>query len=300
MTVPPINKLQGYMPASGPKLGSAIELALSQLNELAVRRDFDLTGKGWPPHAKVWLQLLTQSKQKMGRGVAPCLLKGDIAWPTGIALTGREWGRFQRWYERWIEPDLREIAVASKVKVLCAIRIADRKGGRPEQSEAIYFLAYADEQRVPQAGPSTVVTNINMGEGTASASSNESGSCSPTALTATAESDGIAGGTPPLSGLETPLFPTGPESLENGREVNNIPGQSRSAVDAHCAATAWSERASARWRFGVSMVLLGVFLLAFCNLLPQDAHRPMFVSFSLALFTLGLWDMDRGNKGVPR
>lgn len=128
------------MPASGPKLLPAIEQARHQLEELARRRCFD--PKAWGPHPSLWRELLNQSRRNLVGNVAPNLLKGEVAAPIGIKLTGRQWDGFQKWFSRWVLADLCSLAVETKIPALCAIRFSERKGGHPDQSEAIYYLAY--------------------------------------------------------------------------------------------------------------------------------------------------------------
>lgn len=214
------------LPASGPKLESAIVQAIMQLEKLAARRDFD--HEGWPEHAKVWRELLSQSKDRSNREVAPNILKGDLAALPRARLNSRSWQGFEKWFDRYVAPELAILASDSGIPALKAVRHSNQKGGRPEHSESIYFLAYMDQPA-----------------------------------------------------MTTPRF----QSREIAASVEQD--------DLGC----WVQR---RWRFGVSMGLLGLFLLGLCTYLPADGNRPLFVVFSVILAVVGLWDMDGANKGFPR
>ena len=109
----------GPLPAAGPKLIQAIDQALAHLNSLAAR---NYEREGWPDHAKLWRELLNQSKEGSKRGIAPNILKGDLAIPLGLKVDGRRWKLFEKWYERHIEPSLTQLAERSKIPALKANR----------------------------------------------------------------------------------------------------------------------------------------------------------------------------------
>jgi len=52
----------------------------------------------------------------------------------------------------------------------------------------------------------------------------------------------------------------------------------------------------AQWRFGIALLLLGIFFLGFCFFLPNDARRWMFVAMACLVVLVGVWFADRANK----
>lgn len=150
----------GQLPAFGPKFGPAIAQAALQLEKLAVRRDFN--HEGWPENAKLWRELLVQSRDRSSRDMAPYVLKGDLAAPTAVKLSGRRWQAFLRWFERIIAPELRMLSLESGIPALKAVRQSNPKGGRPEQSEAVYFLAFVDPQATLTSLPGAKIKAANL------------------------------------------------------------------------------------------------------------------------------------------
>lgn len=150
---------EGALPASGPKLMAAIEQATSHLNTLASRNGFDKDG--WPNHARLWRVLLAQSKELGTSGVAPNILKGDLASPLGIKLDERRWKSFEKWYERHIGANLRHLAERSKIPALKAVRKSNRKGGYPEASEAIFFLAFCEAEKTAPITVTGQIASVN-------------------------------------------------------------------------------------------------------------------------------------------
>ena len=167
---------------------------------------------------------------------------------------------------------------------------ADRTGGRPEQSEAVFFLAYLDEDATPRILQSAKIESIlSASVHGADDRSVKHANAIPTLGVVPDQTDSVAF----AATLDSP------EHASAG-EDQNIDPNSLPKTEAQALAYHRSERAKIRWRFGLSMVLLGVFLLIFCIFLPPDSRRVMFVIFSFVLLGLGLWDMDYGNKGIPR
>lgn len=78
------------LPAVGPRLVSAIAQAARQLEASAVLRS-DRTAR----YGKLWREILQQSVKGSEGGVAPNLLKGDVASSAGITLSGRDWDLFE-------------------------------------------------------------------------------------------------------------------------------------------------------------------------------------------------------------
>lgn len=269
------------MPAAGPKLRESIDQALVQLSNLAVHRDYGRTRDSWPAPAKIWGELLEQTKRRMIGDIAPNLLKGDISCPIGINVTGRQWKSFERWYDRHVRPELIKSAGESGIRAIRAVRVSDRKGGRPESSEAVYFLAYIADDRcldadTVESSAKSPAANVNEKLRTECFADDASRSIA----VAGSERNSAAS---PVSGV--PDESVGATLLRND---NSNSGSSPKFS------------ATIRWRFGLSMVLLGIFTLALCGFLPSDSRRLLFVGCSTILLVVGLWDMDRGNKGVPR
>ena len=75
------------LPASGSKLIAALDQALNQIegSEEASRR-------ANPIHLSLWKEILLQSKKLSTKGVAPNLLKGDVA--SSIAPSRRHSAKF--------------------------------------------------------------------------------------------------------------------------------------------------------------------------------------------------------------
>lgn len=132
------------IPASGPRLTEALTQAQEHLDVLARKNNYD--HDGWPDHARLWRSLLEQSKSRMGPDrLAPHILKGDLASPVGVRLSGRYWTFFIKWFERVVVPGLNEQSLQSGIPVLVPVRVSNRNGGYPESSESIYFLAFASK-----------------------------------------------------------------------------------------------------------------------------------------------------------
>lgn len=235
------SKSEASLPASGPKLDQSIDQAIKQLKTLATRRDF--SPNSWPDHAKLWRELLNQSKSRsLNREVSPNLLKGDLASPTGIKLDGRHWQAFRKWFATNVAPELLLLSADSGVPALQAIRRSNSKGGFPEKSESVFYLAFYEGEK-----------NTN--------------------------DDEVSSQTDETSDLWQKFKRYFPK---------------RSCISDNLTAI------EQRWRFGLSMALLGIFLLFFCIFLPADNRRGIFISFSVILFIFGLWDMDASNKGDSR
>lgn len=260
------------LPATGPKLSPAIAQAISQLQDLAARRDFH--HEGWPEHAKLWRELLNQSKDRSSRDVAPNVLKGDLAAPIGIKLDGRHWRGFQTWFERYVAPELLRLSMDSGVPALQAVRRSNRKGGFPGQSESVFFLAFLDHEASVGSLPEP----------------------QPHAAEPTLEDQAAEGG----------QFASGSSDRQRDVPQHQSSGFWRKMISRFVRRNVFSESGTIeaalqrRWRFGVSVVLVGTFLLSFCTYLPPDPRQGMFVAYSVILFILGLWDMDRANKGIAR
>jgi len=56
----------------------------------------------------------------------------------------------------------------------------------------------------------------------------------------------------------------------------------------------------AQWRFGASLLFVGVFDLLFCIFLPSDGRRGWFVAAGCLVFFVGVWFVDRANKKLRR
>lgn len=136
-------------PATGDLLEPAIDQALAQLAGLAIRRNF--RDGEWPSHAKLWRELLQQSRMRAQQGTTPRIPKGDLAAPIGIRLDGRHWTFFENWHERYVAEELRMRASDSGIPALRAVRHANRAGGHPDKTEAMIFLAFDVEN--PADGP---------------------------------------------------------------------------------------------------------------------------------------------------
>jgi len=225
----------GPLPAAGPKLIQAIDQALEHINSLAAR---DYEREGWPDHAKLWRELLNQSKAGSKRGIAPNILKGDLATPLGIKVTGRSWQLFLNWFDRHIEPSLTQLAERSKIPALKAIRNSNPKGGYPDTSEAIFFLVYGDAEKIAPTTDTRKIASVEYRD------------------------------------MLTRLF-------------SQIGFSRKSSIF-----TSVEER----WRYGLSVLLLGIFLLLLTFFFPANANRWLFIVASVAFFVIGICDVDGARR----
>lgn len=261
------------LPAAGEMLEPAIAQALAHLDQFAKKQGF--WGGDWPDHPRLLRELLIQSRDQATQGVSPQIAKGDLAAPARIKLDTHYWARFETWFNRRIQTDLREHARISGIPALRAIRQTSPKGGHPSRSEARIFLSFDSED----------LSNVDLGFIKDTQSTDESASQSniPQARTDDVQSSANDLAQVPCRNLlfQTRIWRLLTNPLKESAEINNPAGIKK------------------RWQFGLSMVLLGGFLLMFCNFLPQDS-RTMFISYSVIVFIVGLWDMNRANQGFSR
>ena len=252
------------LPASGSKLIAALDQALNQIegSEEASRR-------ANPIHLSLWKEILLQSKKLSTKGVAPNLLKGDVASSIAVRLTGRQWSSFEKWFNQTIAPELQLLAAKSKVPAIRPVRIADRKGGYPDQSEAILYIAYVEK----------------IGAIADSSAAIESPSQQIDAKKSLAVSEELT-----------------VCNSDDAQKTADIAAAQRHKPlsDNHTPHSKNDEKANSRWRFGLSMLLMGTFLAVVAEKMIPESHRSMFIGFSVVLAILGLWDMDRANKGISR
>lgn len=52
----------------------------------------------------------------------------------------------------------------------------------------------------------------------------------------------------------------------------------------------------AAWRFGASLILVGIFFLGFCFFLPSDDRRWMLIGMACLVVLVGVRFVDRANK----
>ena len=229
----------GPLPAAGPKLIQAIDQALEHINSLAAR---DYEREGWPDHAKLWRELLNQSKAGSKRGIAPNILKGDLATPLGIKVTGRSWQLFLNWFDRHIEPSLTQLAERSKIPALKAIRISNPKGGFPDTSEAIFFLFFWEAEKIAPTTDTSQIASVEYRE-------------------------------------------------KLKRFFSQIGFSRKSSI---------FSSVEERWRYGLSILLLSIFLLLLTLFFPADANPGLFIMASVAFFLIGILDVDGARKGKIR
>lgn len=132
--------MSGQSPAHGSELLSAIDQAIQVLTD-----QMENEGNSYGVDAeneKIWQELLKRSRAKIVNQTAPCIRKGDLAAPLAIRLDGRRWERFQRWFVRAVENELLTASEASGIPILYGARLANRRGGYAEASEAIYFVSF--------------------------------------------------------------------------------------------------------------------------------------------------------------
>lgn len=260
-------------PAAGEMLEPALGQALAQLDQFAKKQGF--FGGEWPDHPRLLRELLIQSQHQAKQGISPQIPKGDLAAPARIKLDTHYWKRFETWFNRRIQTSLREQARISGIPAVRAIRQTSPKGGHPSRSEARIFLSF-DTGNFSNADSGFIKETQVTDEGAFQSSD-------PLARTEELQvSENDPAEAPrcyaPFQGKVRWLMA---KLVKENIEIN-VPTATKK-----------------RWQFGLSMVLLGGFLLVFSNFLPQES-RSMFISFSIILFIAGLWDMDRANQGFSR
>jgi hypothetical protein len=128
---------QHQVPASGPKLLPAVQQArqhLETLRPILEPKDVGL---------KVWSRLLELTEKVTTDGTAVVLRRDDLDAALGIELTRRVWvQKVLRWYDLKVRASLAAVATGSGIPALEPGRISDRSGGRPEVSQAQYFVAF--------------------------------------------------------------------------------------------------------------------------------------------------------------
>jgi hypothetical protein len=161
-------------------------------------------------------------------------------------VLAREWNKFEGWFAKHIAPELQLLSINTGIPAMKAVRIAEKTGGYPDESEALIYLSFDKSINVKRRNArSTTDITDNQDE---------------------------------------------PASRSDGFNASDASQEDRNQLQAH-----YANAGIRRWRFGESLALLGMFLLIFCEHLP-DTHRAMFVGFAIVLFSLGIWCMDRGNN----
>ncbi len=103
-----------------------------------------------PLSARIWRELLIQSmakvrpevadkRRRQPAPVAPAFRVIDIGGPAGVRIDGRQWEKFERWFARHIEAELRARCLEAEVPMLYAARLSDR-GGYHEEHMSVVFL----------------------------------------------------------------------------------------------------------------------------------------------------------------
>lgn len=278
------------LPASGPKLLAALDQALSHLENRAGA--FKISH---PEHLTLWKEILLQSKEHSSNFVAPNLLKGDIAARIAIRLTGRQWASFEKWFEQKIAPELRSLATQSRIPAIRPVRLSDRKGGYPEQSEAILYVAYFEKSYLPDVGAKIDDHPLAKNAPKTSAAPEEFTNCQEVNLQlTTAITSGSSEKPSDLGHRPSEMHQAELEEAENS-DIHEL-----SPSNNHMPHPKNEAKINSRWRFGLSMLLMGTFLAVVAEKMIPESHRSMFIGFSVVLAIMGLWDMDRANKGFSR
>lgn len=55
-------------------------------------------------------------------------------------------------------------------------------------------------------------------------------------------------------------------------------------------------RGKHRWRFGLTLMLLSVWVMAMVGALPDDSRRWLFFGFSVTMAAVAAWILDRASK----
>ena len=102
--------------------------------------------------ALLWKALLELSKPQIEKGVAPSIRKNDFSLTLkGVAIDGRLWDRFQRFYDDHLREPLYKAASESGVPALSAQRITNGgRGGNPDATEAVFQLINLNDLLEPQ------------------------------------------------------------------------------------------------------------------------------------------------------
>lgn len=86
--------------------------------------------------------LLAETLARMSSETVPVLSRSDVGIPARAKITGRCWTRHSRWFTRTIAPELAIACSNADALMLYPVRISNGAGGRPETSEAQYYLSY--------------------------------------------------------------------------------------------------------------------------------------------------------------
>lgn len=141
-------------PASGPNISNALRQAL-QTAESVAQSQQRLDARVCDD-CRIWLELLHQSQDRLHGEVAPAIRRSSLDSASNLALTKRRWDRFLRWFHRNMLPPLKSSSERSGVPIVYPARASDRRGGRPELSEAHYFLSFqAPIERATAIGASS-------------------------------------------------------------------------------------------------------------------------------------------------
>lgn len=127
------------VPASGPTLLPAVQQARQHLDKLQpVLEPKDVGHRVWSRLLELTEKLCSES------GTAVVLRRSDVDVALGIELTGRVWSQqVIPWYELRVRESLAAIASVTGIPALEPGRLSDRSGGRPEYSQAQYFVAFS-------------------------------------------------------------------------------------------------------------------------------------------------------------
>lgn len=136
--------IEAHFPAFGPRLRSSIEQAIS----VAEKSSRSASMSSAQEDLNLWLALLNQSHAGIRDNTTPLILKGDLASPLGISLTGRRWARFERWFQRHQASSLLLESTKSGIPAIYGARISNKRGGRAEHNEACYYLTYSPPDSV--------------------------------------------------------------------------------------------------------------------------------------------------------
>lgn len=200
-------------------------------------------------------------------GVAPNILKGDLAAPIGIKLDGRHWSAFLKWFDRTIASELLNRARDSNVPALQAVRRSNPKGGFPDKSESVFFLAFLDED-VCLASPSEPES------------------------------------AKPIDSKQRYLGKCWPKSnstfspMQNAREFHYLKFWQRTicyinrcGIGKKITTVASTETIRKRWQLGVSKILLAILLMNASIYIPTEHARVVIVTLSIVLGVFGAKDM---------
>ncbi|MCK5858014.1 MAG: hypothetical protein KAG72_01595 [Abyssibacter sp.] len=131
---------------------------MRHIDDLERSKSSELWNEREQANARVWRQLLSMSLNGMQGGQVPHMLRSELQSAADVELDAREWDRVRRWVKRNIRESLDSRLVRAKLPRIYEGRVSNPVGGRPEISEAQYFISLTEGPPIPKTGKDTKAT----------------------------------------------------------------------------------------------------------------------------------------------